>query len=138
MPPEKTLIEVANRAAEMDFPWSQLWRYALGAVVGGAGGCVIAAALKAKGVKITRWIVLSYAAIGSFAAVLFLAYFYMNGWIELTIENIIVRGGTSALIVVGIISGINVSLHFSARKFAKDSSHIAGIKVEMETDETQP
>lgn len=137
MPPEKTIMDVANQTTDMTMPWNQLWRYALGAVVGGAGGCAIAAALKAKGVNITRWVAFSYAAIGSFATIFFLALFFMKGWINFTIEDIIVYGGASCMIVVGTISGVNITLHFSARKLAKDLTQIAGVKMDIDIDETR-
>lgn len=119
-------------------PWYTLYYYALVAVTGGAGGCALASTLRARGIKIDVWIFLSYITIGSFSAVMFVAFLIMKGWIDLTIESAIVYGGLGCLFTVGVISGVNVTLHFSSRRFAKNISKVPGLEITVDNNDSGP
>ena len=129
MSDEKKVLEAVVKVKEID--WYVLFLYALAAVTGAAGGCALAAALKTRGIDITKYVTLAYTAIGAFCGLVFFVWYVQRGWIDGTIENAIIYGGGSGIIVILSMMGTNITVRFGSRKFQNDMSQRFGIDIDV-------
>ncbi len=133
MTDEKKVLEAVVKAREID--WYVLFLYGVAAVTGAAGGCALAAALKTKGIDITKYVTLAYAAIGGFCGMVFFVWYVSRGWIDSSLDNAIIYGGGSGIVVILAMMGANITIRFGSKRFIDDMAERFGVDIQMNNPE---
>lgn len=98
----------------VDF-WTAL-AYAIVAISGASGGCLVAAHRAVRGRNVTAMLILAYAFIGGVFAVAGMAAVILLGWFNLNLERLLLVGLVFGIAGSVALAGANLSVRFILRR----------------------